>query len=80
MDDFLGVGANRHEGGRGGGGGWVKADEGKKWMRRVMYSVAQEPQERLFTRKCDSIDGVEEPFVAIGDPRDGSTRRTREGS
>ena len=58
----------------------MKSDEAIKLIRRVMYSVAQAPQDRLFTMKFDSIDGVDEPFVAICDPRDGSTRITREES
>ena len=56
----------------------MKSTEAINLIRRVMHRMAKEPLDKLFSMKFDSIDGVDEPFVVICDPRDGSVRVTQE--
>lgn len=51
----------------------MKSLEAFRLIQRVMYRMAKKP-DKLFSMKLDSIDGVDEPFVVICDPRDGSVR------
>ena len=56
----------------------MKSEEAVMLIRRVMYRISKGPPDKPFTMKVDSVDGVDEPFVVICDPRNGSVRVTTE--